>query len=77
MVLMPDFVVFSFDAEADRVDPVSATSADAPVAQVLAPQPGAITTVLPDEAMEGCNRTLLLREWMGVIKAPKSPQPIS
>ena len=36
-------------------------------AVVQASHPGAITSAVPAEAMEGCNRSRLLWEWMGTV----------
>jgi hypothetical protein len=64
---MADFVVFSLTDGAGRAEAVQAISADAAEAMVLANHPGAITTVVPAAAVEGCNRTLLLWRWMGSV----------
>ena len=64
---MADFVVFSLTDGAGRAETVQATSADEAVAMVLAAHPGAITNVVPAAAVDGCNRTLLLWEWMGTV----------
>ena len=64
---MADFVVFSLTDGAGRAETVQATSADAAEAMVLASHPGAITTAVPAAAVAGCNRTLLLWEWMGSV----------
>jgi hypothetical protein len=37
------------------------------VATVLADHPDAITTAVPAAAVEGCNRTALLWEWMATV----------
>ena len=62
---MPQFMVFSIDASAGRAETVEAASAEAAEALVLAEHPNARATALPAEALEGCNRTRLLWEWMG------------
>jgi hypothetical protein len=64
---MAEFVVFSLTDGAGRAETVQASSADEAVAAVLADNPDAITTVVPAAAVEGCNRTLLLWEWMGSV----------
>ena len=64
---MADFVVFSLTDGAGRAETVQATSADEAVAAVLASHPDAVTTAVPAAAVEGCNRTLLLWEWMGTV----------
>ncbi len=64
---MADFVVFSLTDGAGRAETVQATSADEAVAAVLANHPGAITTAVPAAAVDGCNRTVLLWEWMGTV----------
>ena len=63
---MPQFMVFSLDDGAGRAETVEAASAEAAEALVQASHPGAITSVVPAEAMEGCNRSRLLWEWMAV-----------
>ena len=65
---VPDFVVFSYDGSAGRAEPIAATTPDDAVAQVLTAYPGAITSVVPAEALEGCNRTRLLWEWVGMVE---------
>ena len=62
---VPEFTVFWVDELAGRAETITATSADAAVAQVLAEHPNARATAVPAEALEGCNRTRLLWEWMG------------
>ena len=62
---MPEFTVFWVDDLAGRAETISAISAAAAVAQVLAEHPSARATAVPAEAVEGCNRTRLLWEWMG------------
>ena len=62
---MPEFTVFWVDGLAGRAETITAISADAAVAQVLAEHPGANATAVEAEALEGCNRTRLLWEWMG------------
>ena len=64
---MAEFVVFSLTDGAGRAETVQASSADAAEAMVLASHPGAITSVVPAAAVEGCNRTVLLWEWMGTV----------
>ncbi len=63
---MPQWVVFSLDDGAGRAETVEAASAAAAEALVLAAHPGAMTSVVPVEALEGCNRCRLLWEWMAV-----------
>lgn len=70
---MADFVVFTLTDGAGRAETVQATSADEAVAMVLADHPGAITTAVPAAAVDGCNRTLLLWQWMGTVTAPAPP----
>jgi hypothetical protein len=65
--LVADFVVFSLTDGAGRAEMVQASSADEAVAMVLASHPDAIASVVPAAAVEGCNRTLLLWEWMGTV----------
>ena len=64
---MPRWVVFSIDDGAGRAESVEAASAAAAEAQVQASHPGAITSAVPAEAMEGCNRSRLLWEWMQTV----------
>jgi hypothetical protein len=71
--LVADFVVFYLTDGAGRAETVQASSADEAVAAVLADHPGAITTVVPAAAVEGCNRTLLLWEWMESAMASAPP----
>jgi hypothetical protein len=71
--LVADFVVFSLTDGAGRAETVQASSADEAVAMVLASHPGAITSVVPAAAVEGCNRTVLLWEWMAAAMAPAAP----
>ena len=61
---MPQWVVFSLDDGAGRAETVEAASAEAAEALVQAAHPGAITSAAPAAAMEGCNRSRLLWEWM-------------
>ncbi len=70
---MADWIVFSLTDGAGRAEAVQAISADAAEAMVLASHPGAITTVVPAAAVDGCNRTLLLWQWMGTVMAPAPP----
>ncbi len=70
---MADWIVFSMTDGAGRAETVQATSADEAVAAVLASHPGAITTAVPAAAVAGCNRSLLLWEWMGTVMAPAPP----
>jgi hypothetical protein len=65
-----DWIVFSLTDGAGRAETVQASSADEAVATVLASHPDAITSVVPAAAVEGCNRTLLLWQWMGTVMAP-------
>ena len=62
---MPEWTVFSVDDGAGRAETVEAASAEAAEAVVQAAHPGAITSAVPAEALEGCNRSRLLWEWMG------------
>ena len=62
---MPQWVVFSVDDGAGRAETVEAASAEAAEALVQASHPGVITSAVPVEALEGCNRSRLLWEWMG------------
>jgi hypothetical protein len=64
---MADFVVFTLTDGAGRAETVQAISADAAEAMVLAAHPGAITSVVPAAAVDGCNRTLLLWQWMETV----------
>ena len=64
---MPQFMVFSVDDGAGRAETVEAASAEAAEALVQASHPGVITSAVPAEAMEGCNRSRLLWEWMGTV----------
>jgi hypothetical protein len=66
---MANWMVFSLDDGAGRADVIEAASADAAEALVLAAHPNAITSVVPAEAMEGCNRTRMLWEWMERVLA--------
>jgi hypothetical protein len=65
--MMAAFVVFYLTDGAGRAETVQATSADAAEAMVLAAHPGAITSVVPAAAVDGCNRTLLLWQWMETV----------
>ena len=64
---MPQWVVFSIDDGAGRAETVEAASAEAAEAVVQAAHPGAITSVVPAAAMEGCNRSRLVWEWMETV----------
>jgi hypothetical protein len=64
---MADFVVLSLTDGAGRAETIQAISADAAEAMVLAAHPDAITSVVPAAAVDGCNRTVLLWEWMGTV----------
>jgi hypothetical protein len=65
--LVADWIVFSMTDGAGRAETVQAISADAAEAMVLAAHPDAITSVVPAAAVDGCNRTLLLWEWMATV----------
>ncbi len=71
--LVAEFVVFSLTDGAGRAETVQASSADEAVAMVLADYPDAITTAVPAAAVAGCNRSLLLWQWMGTAMAPAPP----
>ena len=64
---MPDYVVFMADAQAGRAIPVNADNAEQARAKVLLECPGAAISVVLAEELEGCNRTMLLWEWMGLL----------
>ena len=64
---MPQWVVFSLSDGAGRAESVEAASAEAAEAVVQAAHPGAITGAVPAEALEGCNRSRLLWEWMETV----------
>ncbi len=64
---MADWIVFTLTDGAGRAETIKASSADAAEAMVLADHPGAITSAVPASAVEGCNRTVLLWEWMGTV----------
>jgi hypothetical protein len=68
-----DWIVLSLTDGAGRAETVQASSADEAVATVLAVHPDAITSVVPAAAVEGCNRTALLWEWMESAMAPAPP----
>jgi hypothetical protein len=68
-----DWIVFSMTDGAGRAETAQASSADEAVAMVLADHPGAITSVVPAAAVEGCNRTALLWQWMATAMAPAPP----
>ncbi len=70
---MANFVVFTLTDGAGRAETVQASSADEAVAMVLASHPDAITTAVPAAAVGGCNRTLLLWEWMESAMASAPP----
>ncbi len=70
---MANWIVFSLTDGAGQAETVQATSADEAVAMVLADHPGAIASAVPAAAVEGCNRSLLLWEWMGTVMAPAPP----
>jgi hypothetical protein len=61
---MPDYAVFSLDAEAGRVETVTASNPEAATALVQAKYPDALTSAVPAEQVKGCNRTKLLWEWL-------------
>lgn len=65
---MPDYVVFSYDGSAGRAEPITAPSPDEAVAQVLTDYPGAIASVIPADELDGCNRTRLLWDWVGMVQ---------
>lgn len=64
---MSDFTVFSLDADAGRVETVTAPDPEAAAALVQAKYPEATTSAIPAEQVEGCNRTKLLWEWMATV----------
>ena len=64
---MPDFAVFSLDDRAGRVETVTAPDPEAASALVQSKYPGATTSAIPAEELEGCNRTKLLWEWMSTV----------
>ena len=64
---MPDFAVFSADDLAGRIETITAADADEAAAKVVADHPGAVTSVVPAEALAGCNRTELLWIWMSTL----------
>jgi hypothetical protein len=65
---LPEFTVFWVDELAGKAETITASSADAAVAQVLAEHPSAQATAVAAEALEGCNRSRLLLEWMEMVK---------
>jgi hypothetical protein len=71
--LVADWIVFSLTDGAGRAETVQASSADEAVAAVLASHPDAVTTAVPAAAVEGCNRTVLLWEWMESAMEPAPP----
>jgi hypothetical protein len=64
---VPEFTVFWVDDLTGRAEAITAISADAAVAQVSAEHPSARATAVEAEALEGCNRTRLLWDWMGMV----------
>jgi hypothetical protein len=64
---MPEFIVFWVDEQAGNAETITAINADAAVAHVLAEHPNAKATAVSADALEGCNRSLLLWEWMGIV----------
>lgn len=60
LMSVPEFTVFWGDELAGRAETITATSADAVLAQVLAEHPTARAIAVPAEAVDGCNRTRLL-----------------
>jgi hypothetical protein len=64
---MAEFTVFWVDELAGKAETITAINADAAVAHVLAEHPSAQATAVDAEALEGCNRTQLLWEWMGAV----------
>lgn len=73
---MPDFAVFSADDEAGRIETITAADAAEAAAKAVADHPGAVTSVVPAEALAGCNRTKLLWNWMStVVSSEPSPHP--
>ena len=73
--LMADFVVFAADGQAGRAIPVTADTAEQARAKVLMEYPGAETSVVPAGELEGCNRTMLLWEWMGMATRHTALKP--
>jgi hypothetical protein len=66
--LVANFTVFSVDANAGRVENIAAASPEEVSALVQAKYPGAVTSAVPAEATEGCNRQKLLWVWMGMLE---------
>ena len=64
---MPDYAVFSLDADAGGVETITASDPEAAAALVQSKYPGATTSAIPAEELEGCNRTKLLWEWMSTV----------
>ncbi len=69
--LVDVFTVFSVDADAGRVEEIAAASEEEAVALVRAKYPDAIARAVPADLVEGCNRTLVLWEWMGILERDK------
>ena len=61
---MPDYAMFSLDDDAGRAETVTAPDPEAAAALVQTKYPGATTSAIPAEELEGCNRSKLLWEWM-------------
>ena len=59
---MADYVVFAADGQAGRAIPVTADNAEQARAKVLMEYPGAQTSLVRAEELEGCNRMMLLWE---------------
>ena len=64
---MPDFGVFVADGKAGMLLDVTAANAQQAAEQVLEEHPGAQVSAIPAEMLKGCNRTLLLWEWLGMV----------
>ncbi len=64
---MPEFAVFSLDDRAGGVETVSAPDPEAAAALVQTKYPGATTSAVPVEELEGTSRSKLLWEWMSTV----------
>lgn len=64
---MPQFTVFSADADAGRVEMFTADTAAEAAAMALAAHPQAQVSAVPAEQLEGCNRTALLWRWLETL----------
>ncbi len=65
---MPEFGVFWADGVSALVETVTADDELQAQSRVLSAHPGARTAAVPAEKLEGCNKQLLLWEWLRSIR---------